>query len=61
MYSQGIKEHGEHLRTTLQLLRNNSLYAKHSKCSFAAQCIEYLGHFIAAEGVSTDPEKVRVV
>lgn len=35
--------------------------AKRSKCDFATKRVEYLGHFIQAEGVSTDPEKVKSV
>lgn len=37
------------------VMRKNNLYAKRSKCKFATERIEYLGHFIEARGVSTDP------
>ncbi|KAJ0856477.1 putative nucleotidyltransferase, Ribonuclease H [Helianthus annuus] len=48
-------------KTVLQLFRDNQLYAKRSKCSFAGSSIEYLGHVISRDGVSTDPTKVEVV
>jgi hypothetical protein len=32
-----------------------------SKCSFAKGQLRYLGHVISAEGVGTDPEKVKDV
>ena len=32
VYSKSKKEHEEHLRIALQLLRDNQLYAKLSKC-----------------------------
>lgn len=35
--------------------------AKKSKCSFATDKVEYLGHFIEAKGISTDPNKVNAV
>ena len=37
------------------------MLAKRSKCYFAQERIEYLGHFISAEGVSTDPEKIMAI
>ncbi|KAF8115984.1 hypothetical protein N665_0024s0011 [Sinapis alba] len=42
-------------------MRSNKLFAKRSKCEFATSKVEYLGHFIEAKGVSTDPNKLRAV
>lgn len=42
----------------LKLLQSHSLFAKRSKCSFACRRIEYLGHFIDKDGVSTNPKKI---
>lgn len=42
-------------------MRQNKMYAKTSKCVFAANKIEYLGHFISAKGVETDPRKIEAV
>nr|GEU89435.1 hypothetical protein [Tanacetum cinerariifolium] len=47
-----------HLQLVLQAMRQNSLYAKMSKCNFAAKQVEYLGHIISGEGVSIDPSKI---
>ena len=34
VYSKSMEEHVYHLRTVLQTLRENQLYAKFSKCDF---------------------------
>ncbi|XP_057529850.1 uncharacterized protein LOC130808391 [Amaranthus tricolor] len=52
-------EHEEHL--CLQTLRENTLYAKLSKCEFWLEKVSFLGHFVSKEGISVDPAKVEVV
>lgn len=37
------------------------MFAKRSKCAFATSRVEYVGHFIQASGVSTDPNKIKAV
>ena len=61
VYSKNEKEHEEHLRLTLQLLREHKLYAKLSKCDFYRDRIQYLGHIIFEEGISVDPEKIEAI
>ena len=61
VYSKNEEEHEEHLRLTLQLLREHQLYAKLSKCGFYRDRIQYLGHIISEEGVSMDPEKIEAI
>jgi hypothetical protein len=57
IYSQSWEEHLTHLRRVLSALREHKFYLKSSKCSFAQTQIDYLGHVISREGVSTDPSK----
>ncbi|PHT93448.1 hypothetical protein T459_01330 [Capsicum annuum] len=38
-----------------------ALLAKRSKCSFGQSRVEYLGHVITMEEVSTDPDKVQAM
>ena len=61
MYSRSLQDHLQHLESTFQVLQQNFLLAKKSKCYFAQERIEYLGHFISAEGVSTDPENIMAI
>uniref|UniRef100_A0A8R7QJ03 Reverse transcriptase domain-containing protein n=1 Tax=Triticum urartu TaxID=4572 RepID=A0A8R7QJ03_TRIUA len=61
VFSFDLQEHEEHLRIILDLLREHQLYAKASKCSFAQQKIEYLGHFISKDGVATDASKTSAM
>lgn len=61
IYSENLELHLEHLKTVFETLRKNKLFAKLSKCVFAAEEVVYLGHKISASGISTDPDKVFAV
>lgn len=61
IYSKTYEEHLEHLRTILQVLRDNKFYCKRSKCLFAATEVEYLGHLLTPHGVQVDPKKVEAI
>ena len=61
IYSASEAEHEEHLRTALQLLRDNKLYAKYSKCEFWLSKVKFLGHVVSGEGISVDPSKIEAV
>lgn len=58
VYSRSYEEHSEHVKLTLQLLKDHSLFAKRSKCVLGIEQVQYLGHIINKDGVSTDPDKV---
>ena len=45
----------------LKLLEEKQLYAKTSKCFFAVQEVEYLGHNVSHEGVKVDPNKIKAI
>ena len=61
IYSGSKEDHEEHLRVVLQILRENQLYAKFSKCQFWLDSVAFLGHVISAEGVSVDPQKTEAI
>nr|GEZ54767.1 hypothetical protein [Tanacetum cinerariifolium] len=51
------EDHEEHLKTILELLKNEKLYAKFSKCDFWLESVHFLGHVIDSDGVHVDPTK----
>ena len=55
------EEHRAHLRQVLQILQDNQLYAKLSKCSFGQSSVAFLGHTLSADGLSVDLSKVSAV
>ena len=61
IYSKNEEEHEEHLKLTLQLLREHKLYAKLSKYDFHKDRIQYLGHIILEEGIFVDPKKIEAI
>jgi hypothetical protein len=61
IYSKNFISHLQHLTLTLQLLLNNQLHVKMSKCSFANTHMVYLGHIIFKDGVVTDPSKIEAM
>ena len=61
VYSKDLEGHVTHVRKTLEILRQNQLYAKVSKCAFFQSSVEYLGHIVSAEGLAVDPAKVKAV
>ena len=61
IYSSNKEDHEEHLRVVLQILRENQLYAKFSKCQFWLDSVTFLGHVILVEGISVDPQKIEAI
>jgi hypothetical protein len=58
IYSHNLQEHKQHLAAVLQILRSHKPTAKLSKCTFATETVEYLGHVLSGAGVATDPSKI---
>ncbi|GJU36750.1 putative reverse transcriptase domain-containing protein [Tanacetum coccineum] len=58
---QNKEEHGKHLKTILNLLWSEKLYAKFSKCDFWLDSVQFLGHVIDSNGVHVDPAKIEAI
>ncbi|GKF70298.1 putative reverse transcriptase domain-containing protein [Tanacetum coccineum] len=61
VYSKDEEEHGRHLKIILELLKEESLYAKFSKCDFWLDSVQFLGHVIDCSGVHVDPAKIKAI
>ncbi|GJV63951.1 putative reverse transcriptase domain-containing protein [Tanacetum coccineum] len=55
------KEHKEHLKAILELLKKEQLYAKFSKCEFWIPKVQFLGHVIDSRGIHVDPAKIESI
>ncbi|GJY77077.1 putative reverse transcriptase domain-containing protein [Tanacetum coccineum] len=61
IYSKSKKEHEEHLKLILELLKNEELYTKFSKSKFWLLKVQFLGHVIDSEGIHVDPAKIESI
>ncbi|GKE31100.1 putative reverse transcriptase domain-containing protein [Tanacetum coccineum] len=55
------KEHEEHLKEILELLKKEKLYAKFSKCEFWILKVQFLSHVINSRGIHVDPAKIESI
>nr|XP_051210878.1 uncharacterized protein LOC127328311 [Lolium perenne] len=61
VYTTTVEQHAKQLTEVFQVLRDQQLTLQRSKCSFAKQNLEYLGHVIGINGVATDSSKITAV
>nr|GFA28566.1 putative reverse transcriptase domain-containing protein [Tanacetum cinerariifolium] len=60
-YKKDKKEHEEHLKAILELLKKKELYAKFSKCEFWIPNVQFLSHVIDSQGIHVDPAKIESI
>ena len=58
MYSSCENDHMRHLSIVFQVLKDNILFAKFTKCE---RSVAFLGHIVSSERVEVDPRKIEVV
>lgn len=61
VYSRTLEEHIEHLREVFKVLRENELYIKKEKCSFAKPEVLFLGHKIKDGKLMMEDCKVHAI
>ncbi|GKE67275.1 putative reverse transcriptase domain-containing protein, partial [Tanacetum coccineum] len=54
-------EHANHLKIILELLQNEKLYAKFSKCDLWIRIVQFLRHLIDCQGLHVDPAKIEAI
>ncbi|XP_048630844.1 uncharacterized protein LOC125604595 [Brassica napus] len=61
IYSKSMAEHVHHLKSVLEVLRKESLFANFKKCTFGTDHLVFLGFVVTAQGIRVDEEKVRAI
>ena len=61
IYSKNEQENEERLKLVLQVLREQQLSAKFSKCDLFKDKIQYLGHVVSKDGISIDLDKIKAI
>lgn len=58
VYCVHLQDHFQHLHQVFEVMVNNILLSKQSKCVLWVANVEYLGHFISAAWVFTDLKEI---
>jgi len=61
VYSATMEEHQHHLQLVFEKLKQNQLYVKREKCSFAQERINFLGHVIECGRIGMEQNKIHAI
>ena len=61
IFSDTFEEHIKRIEAVFSRLHEHGLKLKPSKCEFFKSTVSYLGHVVSANGVETDPEKIKAL
>ncbi|KAL5837241.1 hypothetical protein ACOSQ3_014410 [Xanthoceras sorbifolium] len=61
IYSKNLDEHVVHLKSVLDVLRKEKLFANLKKCTFCTNKLVFLGFVVSAQGIQVDEEKVSAI
>ena len=61
IYSKSLDEHKQHLKSVLEVLRKERLFANLGKCSFGTDHVVFLGFVVGADGLRVDEQKVQAI
>ena len=61
VYSSNLASHVTHLESMLATLSERQFLLRQSKCLFAQNQLNYLGHIISANGIAPDPDKISAM
>ena len=59
VFSSTFEEHLVHLGEVIDHLQEANIHFKLSKCTFATDTVNYLGHVVSSTGVAPDPVKIE--
>ena len=60
IYSKTLEEHVGHLRKAFRILRDNQLYVKREKSSFAQE-VPFLGHIVGKGKLHMNQAKIKAI
>ena len=61
IYSKNLDDHKLHLKSVLEVLRKERLFANLGKCSFGTYHMFFLGLIVGADGLRVDEEKIKAI
>ena len=61
VFRKSLKEHVTHVRTILQTLLKEHLYANMEKCLFSVDKLVFLGFVVSSKGVHVDESKINAI
>ena len=61
IFAETFDEHLKRLEQVIAKINEHNLKISPSKCSFFQEKVNFLGHVVSGEGISTDPEKIAAV
>ena len=61
IYSKNLDDHLVHLKTILDVLRKERLFANLKKCTFCTDRLVFLSFVVSAQGIQVDEEKVHAI
>jgi transposase InsO family protein len=61
LYSKTFSEHIKHISVLHQILRENKLTVKLSKCHFSQNSVKFLGHVLSEGIIKPNPEKIEAI
>ncbi|KAL1194880.1 RNA-directed DNA polymerase-like protein [Cardamine amara subsp. amara] len=59
--SDSMEKHVGHLQTVFWILRENKLYVKREKCTFAIAEVQFLGHIIGRGKLKIENAKISAI
>jgi hypothetical protein len=61
IYSKNLDDHVVHVKSVLDVLRKERLFANFKKCTFYTDKLVFLGFVVSAQGIQVDEEKVCAI
>ena len=61
VYGHTIEEHNARLHAVLQRISERGVTLNKAKCKFAQDKVDFLGHVVGKDGISSDPMKTKAI